>query len=106
VALQLQHCLHAGTTNIAALVTLYVFRFITYDYSPAQYCDGDKELASLAVRVQNLTLGAKNIYDVGPSSIAFALSRTGGLSFSPISAGSTLPLTISGLYPARSPIAT
>jgi len=63
-----------------------------YNYNTAYmpYFDGDKELASLAVRVQNLTLGAKNIYDVGPSSIAFALSRTGGLSFSPISAGNTI----------------
>ncbi len=37
------------------------------------------------MRVQNLTKDAKNIYEVGPSSIAFTLSRTGGLGFPYIS---------------------
>jgi hypothetical protein len=47
-------------------------------------------MACLAVRVQNLTANAKSIYDVGPSSIAFAFSNTGGLSFKPIGASGTL----------------
>jgi hypothetical protein len=48
--------------------------------------------------VQNLTANAKSIYDVGPSSIAFAFSNTGGLSFKPIGASGTL-LSLS-LYPS------
>jgi len=73
------------------LLFLFLKEIKTKNTRGAQYFDANGfEKACLAVRVQNLTANAKSIYDVGPSSIAFAFSDTGGLSFKPIGASSTL----------------